>query len=72
MEEKVTIRAGQYQGAQGFHIRSGPQSNLYCFGVFVETRRAAEMCKTARLAGQKITLDHLLGIEPTFWDSEAY
>jgi hypothetical protein len=47
-------------------------SDSFCFGVFVETREAAEMCKAARLRGENITMDHLVGIAPTFWDSEAH
>ena len=66
------IRAGEYQGKQGFHVRSGPMSDSFCFGVFVETRGAAEMCKAAHKRGEQITMDHLLGIVPTFWDTEAY
>ena len=64
------IRAGEYQGKQGFHVRDG--ASIYAFGVFVETREAAEMCKAAHLRGEQITMDHLLGIVPTFWDTEAY
>lgn len=69
--EQIRIRAGEYRGRQGFHVRSGPMSDSFCFGVFVETREAAEMCKTAHMCGKDITMDHLLGIAPLFWDTEA-
>ena len=67
----VKIRAGEYRGVQGFHVRTGPLSDSFCFGVFVETRKAAEMCKAAHQRGEDVTMDHLLGIEPLFWDTEA-
>lgn len=70
-QRPVTIRAGEYRGKRGFKVRGGGCPGWFPAAIFVETRRAAEMCKAAILSGDRITEDHLLGIVPLWWDTDV-